>query len=174
MAAKLTRLTHKISTQLHLVAESSSICSSRSRRKVRKLMDTPSHLLLSYPSEALGLQRVFLHQRNVWTTWQVARTAALCSLMYEFFCIIIFSYYYAMGMKPALRLANVNGQNSALFDCLKIVSNGRLWHYRCWTSLVLRLVFLLLLLLLLLRGCIQKFPYWPPGAKTANGTALCH
>jgi hypothetical protein len=24
------------------------------------------------------------------------------------------------------------------------------------------------------RGCIQKFPYWPPGARTANGTALYH
>jgi hypothetical protein len=23
-------------------------------------------------------------------------------------------------------------------------------------------------------GIIQKFPDWPPGAKTANGTALCH
>jgi hypothetical protein len=22
--------------------------------------------------------------------------------------------------------------------------------------------------------CIQKFPDWPPGARTANGTALCH
>jgi hypothetical protein len=22
------------------------------------------------------------------------------------------------------------------------------------------------------RGCIQKFPDWPPGARTANGTAL--
>jgi len=31
MAAKLTRLTHKIAIQLHLVAESCSICSSRSR-----------------------------------------------------------------------------------------------------------------------------------------------
>jgi hypothetical protein len=29
MAAKLTRLTHKIATQLHLVAESYTICSSR-------------------------------------------------------------------------------------------------------------------------------------------------
>jgi hypothetical protein len=27
---------------------------------------------------------------------------------------------------------------------------------------------------LLLRVCIQKFPDWPPGARTANGTALCH
>jgi hypothetical protein len=25
-----------------------------------------------------------------------------------------------------------------------------------------------------LRGRIQKFPYWTPGARTANGTALCH
>jgi hypothetical protein len=25
-----------------------------------------------------------------------------------------------------------------------------------------------------IRGCIQKFPNWPPGARTANGTALCH
>jgi hypothetical protein len=25
-----------------------------------------------------------------------------------------------------------------------------------------------------LRECIQKFPDWAPGAKTANGTALCH
>jgi hypothetical protein len=23
-------------------------------------------------------------------------------------------------------------------------------------------------------GCIQKFPDWPPGARTANDTALCH
>jgi hypothetical protein len=25
-----------------------------------------------------------------------------------------------------------------------------------------------------LRKCIQKFPDWPPGARTANGTVLCH
>jgi hypothetical protein len=25
-----------------------------------------------------------------------------------------------------------------------------------------------------IRGCIQKFPDWPPGAGTANGTAFCH
>jgi hypothetical protein len=43
MAAKLTRLTHKIVIQLHLVAESCIICSSRSRRPVRKLLDTPSY-----------------------------------------------------------------------------------------------------------------------------------
>jgi len=44
MVAKLTRLTHKIVIQLHLVAESCTICSSRCRRPVRKLLDTLSYL----------------------------------------------------------------------------------------------------------------------------------
>jgi hypothetical protein len=26
----------------------------------------------------------------------------------------------------------------------------------------------------IVRGCNQNFPDWPPGARTANGTALCH
>jgi len=42
MAAKLTRLTHKIAIQLDLVAESSTICSSRSRQPVRKFLVTLS------------------------------------------------------------------------------------------------------------------------------------
>jgi hypothetical protein len=41
MAAKITRLTHKIATRLHLVAESSTIYSSCSRRPVWKLLHTP-------------------------------------------------------------------------------------------------------------------------------------
>jgi len=45
-AAKLTRLTHKIAIQLLLGAESCAICSSRSRRPVQKLLDSPSY----YPS----------------------------------------------------------------------------------------------------------------------------
>jgi hypothetical protein len=52
MAAKLTRLTHKIAIHLHLVAESCIICSSRSRRPVRKLLDTPT-----YCGEHLGQGR---------------------------------------------------------------------------------------------------------------------
>jgi hypothetical protein len=44
MVAKLTRLTHKIAIQLHLVAESCTICSSRSRRPVLELLDTPSYV----------------------------------------------------------------------------------------------------------------------------------
>jgi hypothetical protein len=44
MGAKLTRLIHKIALQLHLVAESCAIYSFRSRRPVRKLLDTPSYV----------------------------------------------------------------------------------------------------------------------------------
>jgi hypothetical protein len=62
MAAQFTILTHKISIQLHLVAESCTICSSRSRRPVRKLLDTPSyspqHSDLSYQLLWLHLQRI--------------------------------------------------------------------------------------------------------------------
>jgi len=43
MAAKLTRLTHKIAIQIHLVAENCIICSSCSRRPALKLLDTPSY-----------------------------------------------------------------------------------------------------------------------------------
>jgi hypothetical protein len=43
MATKLSRLTHKIAIQLRLVAESCTICSSNSRRPVRKLLDTPMY-----------------------------------------------------------------------------------------------------------------------------------
>jgi len=43
MAAKLTRLTHQLAIQLLLAAESSTVCSSRSRWAVWKLLDTPSY-----------------------------------------------------------------------------------------------------------------------------------
>jgi hypothetical protein len=43
MAAKLTGLTHRITIQLYLVAESCTIRSSRSRRPIRKLLDIPSY-----------------------------------------------------------------------------------------------------------------------------------
>jgi hypothetical protein len=45
MAAKLTRPSHKIATQLHLVAESCNICSSRSRQPIWKVLDTPSYVI---------------------------------------------------------------------------------------------------------------------------------
>jgi hypothetical protein len=66
MAAKLTRLTHKIAIQLHLVAESCTICSSRSRWPVWKLFDIPSYKILlgkpkkRDPSEDLGVDGIIL------------------------------------------------------------------------------------------------------------------
>jgi len=42
LEAEITRPTHKIAIQLHLVAESRTIYISRSRRPVRKLLDRPS------------------------------------------------------------------------------------------------------------------------------------
>jgi hypothetical protein len=48
MAAKLTRLAHKIAIQLHLVAESCTICCSRPRRPVLKILDTPSYFYYFY------------------------------------------------------------------------------------------------------------------------------
>jgi len=47
MAANLTRLAQKTAIQLHLVAESCTICSSRFRRPVRKLLDTPSYIVVT-------------------------------------------------------------------------------------------------------------------------------
>jgi len=44
VAEKFTKLCHKTVIKLHLVAESCTICSSRSRRPVRKLLNTPSYI----------------------------------------------------------------------------------------------------------------------------------
>jgi len=40
-------MTHTVAIKLHLVAESCIICSPRSRRRVRKLLDTPSYLCMN-------------------------------------------------------------------------------------------------------------------------------
>jgi hypothetical protein len=64
MAAKLTRLTHKIAIQLHLVAESCTSCSSRSRWPVRKLLDTPSYSVSCSGCPWLGDE--FLGSVRVW------------------------------------------------------------------------------------------------------------
>jgi hypothetical protein len=76
MAAKLTILTHKIATQLHLVLESCTICSSDSRRLVRKLLDTPSYFTrLSFNCEL-----------SVWVittsyiVWNRRRVVILCNV----------------------------------------------------------------------------------------------
>jgi hypothetical protein len=66
MAAKLTRLTHKIAIQLHLMAESCTICSSRSRRPVRKLLDISSYTVVSSLHRTLRM--------SGWYSWPVVCT----------------------------------------------------------------------------------------------------
>jgi hypothetical protein len=75
MAAKLTRLAHKIAIQLHLVAESCTICSSRTRRPVRRLLDTTScisrYVLDLSPTQMLSTARHCPDSslRNMWTLY---------------------------------------------------------------------------------------------------------
>jgi hypothetical protein len=63
MTAKLTRLAHKIAIQLHLVAQSCTICSSRSRQPVRKLLDTPSY----FPSKLTTRLHLVPRSKNEWS-----------------------------------------------------------------------------------------------------------
>jgi hypothetical protein len=57
MATKLTTMTHKIAIQQHLVAESCTICSSRSIRPVRKLLDIPSYFVLRIDNVATNKKK---------------------------------------------------------------------------------------------------------------------
>jgi hypothetical protein len=60
MAAKLTKLTHKIVIQLHLMAESCTICSYHSRWPVRKVLDTPSYYSVNKISEKYHTRLCFI------------------------------------------------------------------------------------------------------------------
>jgi hypothetical protein len=73
MAAKLTRLTHKIAIQLHLVAESYTICSSRSRWAVRKLLDTPSYCFsFLHAHSTVALNKILSKLKNfALVTWSL-------------------------------------------------------------------------------------------------------
>jgi hypothetical protein len=85
MAAKLTRLTHKIAIQLHLVAESCSICSSRSRRPVRKLLYTPSYNAVTVPVAAQPNACMVLKGLNTRTVGPNVARMHLC-LHFDVFC----------------------------------------------------------------------------------------
>jgi hypothetical protein len=64
MAAKLTILTHMIAIQLHLVAESCTICSSLSRCPVLKLLDTSSYICLILDQKLNIVQRDLTSDKN--------------------------------------------------------------------------------------------------------------
>jgi hypothetical protein len=64
MVAKVTRLTHRIAIQLHLMVESCTICSSRSRRPVRKLLDTPSYAQLIQDAATVVAVSYYFYQKG--------------------------------------------------------------------------------------------------------------
>jgi hypothetical protein len=134
MATKLTRLTHKIAIQLHLVAESSTICSSRSRRPVRKLLGIPSYLTIlsvSHPirTNPVVTEEVYAfegsHSRLRVTGWRIfhSKCLGLCTV-HVLFC-----------SKPRRRWGNV----SVTFCCTSnlsweqphIVETDELLHCSC-------------------------------------------
>jgi len=72
MAAKLTRLTHKIAIQLYLMTDNCTICSSRSRRPVRRLLDTPSYIPISHVAPydipvTVIIVLILLHKYGIWS-----------------------------------------------------------------------------------------------------------
>jgi hypothetical protein len=87
MAEKLTRLSHKIAIQLHLVAERCTICRSRSRRPVRKLLDTPSYLMdysvwVFRPNFAF-ISENQLNRINRIFLLHISLSPSVCNLIYE-------------------------------------------------------------------------------------------
>jgi hypothetical protein len=73
MSAEHTRLTHRIAIQLYLVAESYTICSSRPRRPVEKLLDTPSYSHICPPTNLKRSKVLLQFHLYKWPTASVRR-----------------------------------------------------------------------------------------------------
>jgi hypothetical protein len=97
MAAKLTRLTHKIAIQLHLVAENCTICSSRSRRPVRKLLDTPSNYVIIQNTATWITVFLSTDRPKVNQSW----TQIICNVY-----------------STAMTLSRVSGHRKSCFSCV--------------------------------------------------------
>jgi hypothetical protein len=93
-AAKLTRLTHRITTQLHLVAETWTVCSSGSRRPVRNFWIRP-HTLKCNSS---WLPTIKLHQK--------CSLFVLCLVMFfKFINRSFMRYLLTISNLPSIRLS---------------------------------------------------------------------
>jgi hypothetical protein len=106
MAAKLTRLTHKMAIQLHVVAESYTICSSRSRWSIRKLLDTLSYVT-SVP------------WRDVMTSYRSSLEIWNCLECYLF---VIQNYMYSIMWTPVVVLPP--GRESVSFILYSVTQTG--------------------------------------------------
>jgi len=81
MAAKLTRLTHKIEIKLHVVAEICTVCRSSSRRPVRKFVDKSSYIDEACTSNfPLGS---YLRVTCVHTVHQIIYSVTVLALLYH-------------------------------------------------------------------------------------------
>jgi hypothetical protein len=98
MAAKRTRLTHKIAIQLHVVAEICTICSSRFRRPVRKLLDTPSYFCLC---EAVT-SAVYLGSRLAPSSWSFHCVFVPLSIIRNTDSYTAFCYLVATNIKTSV------------------------------------------------------------------------
>jgi hypothetical protein len=64
MATKFTRMTHKIAIRLHLVAESCTIRSSRSRRPVRKLLDIHPRIIIEQRRDTASIEKMKMYDMS--------------------------------------------------------------------------------------------------------------
>jgi hypothetical protein len=64
---------------------------------------------------------------------------------------------------------NIHGASKLVINDTVLPSELNSWNNKLVASIVRPVTDLSMI-----RGCIQKFPDWPPGARTANGTALRH
>jgi hypothetical protein len=106
MAAKFARLTLKIAIKLHLVAESCTICSSRSRRPVRKLLDTLSYVVLKKKTNSMkqgpsckakshsASQDISRPLRNPKAHYSVHKTRPLVPILSQMYPIHTFPTYF--------------------------------------------------------------------------------
>jgi hypothetical protein len=111
MVAKLIRLTHKIAIQLHLVAESCTIFSYRSRLQVRKLLDTPSNII--FPSTTRSSEWTLVFRFSNPNILSTSNHSHACYMPYHLnllhlitLIILVFGEVYkifAMNPPPSIR-----------------------------------------------------------------------
>jgi hypothetical protein len=111
MAAKLSRLTHKIAIQLNLVADSCTIWGSRSRRPVRKLLVTASYVctflivitVLYYPimpkRQKSGLWSSYLTS-HIWCFFLSLSRVHPHSVYFVYLLIILLKKYLCIEWRP--------------------------------------------------------------------------
>jgi hypothetical protein len=93
-----------------------------------------------------------------WTlTW--ASEVSLTTIFCRIHILILYSYLYVSfpHQGPSITVITYSVSSS-----LPVFQSRFCVHIRGKTQLDIT------------RMCIQKFPDWPPGTRTANGTALCH